>query len=121
LDLRHSFDPLYNTRRSGCVISSYFSGTILGTEEWPDVCKTLETLPKLRELTITITDTHHWLETEKMAMLKGVKVAGSFQIIVNWHKRQHPDRPLEESIGKFSIITKKKDGQVEDEVEVRRI
>lgn len=68
---------------------------------------------------ITITDPRGWLKADKIAMLKGVKVEGPFQVMVSRRYRQN-FMFGDESIVTFNI-SRKQNGQAEDEVEVQRM
>lgn len=118
MNLQYGFNPLYNQTRNGCVISTHFSGKILGLEQWPGFCKILETLPKLHELIISIEDPMHCLTVEKMAMMKNIKVEVTFQVVVNWKRTEDAKRLMPEGTVPFSILTKKEYGYTEDYIEV---
>ncbi|KAF2793844.1 hypothetical protein K505DRAFT_375050 [Melanomma pulvis-pyrius CBS 109.77] len=77
LHLHVLFEPWRRERGNRFYI---WRSKMYGTEYWPAICETLETLPSLRELRLTIHDERHWFTAERLWWLQNVKASEVFEI-----------------------------------------
>ena len=76
---------------------SYWTGAVLGIEEWPFLCEQIARLPKLRELRLSIDDEAAVLRGPTVGLLGSVKVRD--EAVVTFGYR--PCREVREMLGAF--------------------
>lgn len=70
------------------MISQYWEGEVLGSEEWPELCKVLGTMEGLKECRVKVRDDTHWLNAESLGMLRCVSASDVFEVEVGWEETE---------------------------------
>jgi hypothetical protein len=80
--LNIEFEPVMEEMgmENGIYGEYFWTGEVYGVGKWPAICETLESLPNLRELRLTISDETKWLKPARVLMLKNVRVEEVFEI-----------------------------------------
>jgi hypothetical protein len=92
LSIIYRFDPLYRTTIGEDYISQRWTGDVSGANEWPEFCKTLQSLPNVQRVHLTFYDPKSWLNEERLLMLGHVRASNTVAFSTSYL----PDEPDEE-------------------------
>ncbi|KAF2658704.1 hypothetical protein K491DRAFT_713410 [Lophiostoma macrostomum CBS 122681] len=84
LSIEYRLTPIYKWKRKGCVSHKYWDGDMMGDDQWPGFCKTLQTLPNLRTWRLKVYDSRHWLNEERLMMLRGIRASGTLALCTSF-------------------------------------